>query len=633
MASDDEKTDILASSSSRQHGVFEMGKDEMSELRMHAAIGSFKSFNKQASKIKKSQSAIMLRDSKVHISGDNKRGEDEHSERKAAPLSLTALRKEIKLIKKLQHNNLIRYYGWSKTTSSGPVVVYEYLEGSLHNIIHNPTVKLDHEILLTISKNIASALHYMHSYNPARVHGSLDSNSILVDANLNAKVGNLLKIRQSPAQYLAPELLVGGGDPTMQSDVWSFGVLLYEIFSRKTPFEDVLLEDFLLEENTEGEEGAPCQTRSELPVLTLDSFMAHNNVVPSLCQDCQSADPNMRPTFEQICEQLAKVEMCSLANKLNTLLEEKKLLHDILPAHVAHDLALGKKVKPEVYPNITLFFSDIVGFTSISQQMEPMEVMSMLDRLYDEFDKLCKKHELFKVETIGDAYMCAGNLLKAQQNHAKIMVQFAVDTIRVANNTPVHLENPMGHVNIRVGLHSGSVVASVVGQTNPRYCLFGDTVNTASRMESLSQANCIHMSASTARQLHGSGVKLLCRGKLEVKGKGEMETFWLDGYDPQEHSIRIKSMSRFSRASVSSSASGAPHFNSPSRKMNRASKEPAEIRRYTDPGGDTVEIRIEVPLEGPKNAVILPTLDDFANFDDTAEPMRRKRRSKSSIVR
>jgi len=207
-----------------------------------------------------------------------------------------------------------------------------------------------------------------------------------------------------------------------------------------------------------------------------------------------------------------------------------ELLYSVFPKHIANALRNGQKVEPENHDLVTIFFSDIVGFTDISAKLDPLKISEMLDRLYNSFDALSDYHDVFKVETIGDAYMAVTNLTTAQSDHCKRITEFAIDAIRVANQTLVDEENPsMGFVNIRVGFHSGSVVSNVVGTRNPRYCLFGDTVNTASRMESNSQKNRIHCSEISAKLLKKQcpRMRIYPRGRIDVKGKGEMETFWI----------------------------------------------------------------------------------------------------------
>lgn len=209
----------------------------------------------------------------------------------------------------------------------------------------------------------------------------------------------------------------------------------------------------------------------------------------------------------------------------------ENLLFDVFPKHIAEALRSGRKVEPENHDCVTIFFSDIVGFTEISSVLDPMKISDLLDRLYNSFDALSHYHDVFKVETIGDAYMAVTNLTKKQPDHCKRIAEFAIDAIRVANQTLVDKEDPTrGFVNIRVGFHSGPVVSNVVGSRNPRFCLFGDTVNTASRMESNSAPNRIHCSGASAEllKIQHPNLRLNPRGTIEVKGKGDMETFWVN---------------------------------------------------------------------------------------------------------
>lgn len=206
------------------------------------------------------------------------------------------------------------------------------------------------------------------------------------------------------------------------------------------------------------------------------------------------------------------------------------LLYSVFPKHIAEELRAGRKVEPENHEMVTIFFSDIVGFTDISSNMDAMKICDLLDRLYNSFDALSHYHDVFKVETIGDAYMAVTNLAKEQPDHCRRIAEFSIDAIRVAKQCLIDKDDPSkGFVNIRVGFHSGPVVSNVVGSRNPRYCLFGDTVNTASRMESNSAPNLIHCSDASAELIREQApdLKLFSRGSITVKGKGDMKTFWV----------------------------------------------------------------------------------------------------------
>jgi class 3 adenylate cyclase len=249
-------------------------------------------------------------------------------------------------------------------------------------------------------------------------------------------------------------------------------------------------------------------------------------------EDCIHDDPEQRPTFEELDTRLKRVDAKDVdagqvPNKAISI-----SLFDIFPRHIAEALRDGRTVEAEHRDVVTIFFSDIVGFTNISSELEPRKVASLLDRLYTKLDELSRKHDVFKVETIGDAYMAVTNLVKDQpDDHAKRIAEFAIDSIMAANGTFIDMDDhDKGFVNLRVGFHSGPVVADVVGTRNPRYCLFGDTVNTASRMESNSKVNRIHCSSAAAEILMDQvpELPLKSRGLVAIKGKGDMHTFWVN---------------------------------------------------------------------------------------------------------
>ncbi|MBN3324585.1 GCYB2 cyclase, partial [Atractosteus spatula] len=211
--------------------------------------------------------------------------------------------------------------------------------------------------------------------------------------------------------------------------------------------------------------------------------------------------------------------------------EEKKkteaLLYAMLPKHVANQLKEGKKVEAGEFKECTVLFSDVVTFTTICSECEPIQIVFMLNSMYLKFDRLTTVHDVYKVETIGDAYMVVGGVPIPVSSHAERVANFALGMIIAARE----VTNPVtgDPIQIRVGLHTGPALAGVVGEKMPRYCLFGDTVNTASRMESHGIPNRIHLSPSAHRALKDKGFKIIDRGEIEVKGKGKMHTYFLAG--------------------------------------------------------------------------------------------------------
>ncbi|CAL8377868.1 unnamed protein product [Gadus morhua 'NCC'] len=223
-----------------------------------------------------------------------------------------------------------------------------------------------------------------------------------------------------------------------------------------------------------------------------------------------------------------------VAERTQDLMHEKqkkdRLLYSMLPKQVADDLRQGKPSQAQSYISATVFFSDIVGFTQLSSSSTPYQVVDLLNNLYTTFDDIIDNYDVYKVETIGDAYMVVSGVPRANGIlHAAEISSMALDLVSVCKTFRIP-HKPNTQLQIRAGIHAGPVVAGVVGTKMPRYCLFGDTVNTASRMESTSEALKVQCSSSVFFLLEEVGGYVLhCRGVQQVKGKGDMVTYWLEG--------------------------------------------------------------------------------------------------------
>ncbi|KAM3617288.1 uncharacterized protein V6R79_004220 [Siganus canaliculatus] len=239
-------------------------------------------------------------------------------------------------------------------------------------------------------------------------------------------------------------------------------------------------------------------------------------------------------SFKQMTEWIQNYAQ-NLKEKTEDLKHQRQLaedlLHQMLPKSVAKQLRKHKHVEAESYEKVTIFFSDIVGFTSISASCTPLQVVEMLNNLYMCFDTRIDSYDVYKVETIGDAYMVVSGLPERNgDKHADEIAKMALDLVAAVRQVSIpHMPNQ--RLQLRAGIHTGPCVAGIVGYKMPRYCLFGDTVNTASRMESTSLPQKIHTSSETYLALvKDNAYELQLRGEIEVKGKGKMNTYWLVGH-------------------------------------------------------------------------------------------------------
>ena len=208
--------------------------------------------------------------------------------------------------------------------------------------------------------------------------------------------------------------------------------------------------------------------------------------------------------------------------------EQKKtehLLTHVMPQAIAQRLIDKWAIIADSHEDATVLFADVVDFTPLMAKYPPDQVVRYLNVIFSEFDELLAKHGLEKIKTVGDAYMAAGGLLESNPNHLEEMADFALEIQDLMSRTPSPSGKPM---QLRIGIHSGPLVAGVIGNNRLMYDLWGDTVNTASRMESHGVGGHIQVTQDVVDALKGK-FDFEERGIVQVKGKGEVKTFWLLG--------------------------------------------------------------------------------------------------------
>ncbi|XP_034034510.1 retinal guanylyl cyclase 1 [Thalassophryne amazonica] len=465
-------------------------------------------------------------------------------------------------LRDMRQENLNLFLGLFFDSGIFGVVIEHCTRGSLEDLLNNEDVRLDWMFKSSLLMDLIRGMKYLH--NRDIIHGRLKSRNCVVDGRFVLKVTdygfNEILISQGidvdvikPEDLLwtAPELLRSSSmrrRGTFFGDVYSFAIIVQEVISRSAPF--CMLDMHPKEIISKVREPPPlCR-----PIVSVDEAPIE---VIQVMKQAWSEEPYKRPTFEEIFKQFKSITKGKKTNIIDSMLrmleqyssnledlirerteelevERQKtdnLVAQMLPKSVAQALKTGKPVKPEHFSEVTLYFSDIVGFTTISALSEPIEVVDLLNDLYTLFDAIIGMHDVYKVETIGDAYMVASGVpARNGSRHAAEMANMSLDILHCIGTFKMR-HMPELKVRIRIGLHSGPVVAGVVGLTMPRYCLFGDTVNTASRMESTGLPYRIHVNQSTVDILNSLklGYQIQLRGLTELKGKGVENTYWLVG--------------------------------------------------------------------------------------------------------
>jgi len=204
--------------------------------------------------------------------------------------------------------------------------------------------------------------------------------------------------------------------------------------------------------------------------------------------------------------------------------ENERLLLNVLPASIADQLKKHKGIIAQRYDDASVLFADLAGFTAMSARMGPSELLQLLNAVFSGFDELVGKYGLEKIKTIGDAYMIAGGLPDPRSDHLEVMARLALEM----NDNFQQTTSPFGTLSLRIGLHTGSVIAGVIGVRKFIYDVWGDTVNTASRLESHGVSGRVHVSDAVHQRLQ-SRFEFEPRGVVDLRGRGPMQTYFLTG--------------------------------------------------------------------------------------------------------
>lgn len=218
--------------------------------------------------------------------------------------------------------------------------------------------------------------------------------------------------------------------------------------------------------------------------------------------------------------------------------EQEKLLYNILPINIADRILKQESFIADHFTSVTVLFMDLVGFTPLSSKAPPKQLVFILDTIFSKADEIIEKFGLEKIKTIGDGYMAVANVTTSLENHQKVTAHASFELIQTMKEFSINIPYELGNtdwvknvpeIQVRIGIHTGEVVAGIIGKNKFTYDLWGDAVNVASRMESNSEAGRIHISEAFAKSIESNPeFSIIPRGEISIKGKGMMNTFWLE---------------------------------------------------------------------------------------------------------
>ncbi|PAV71037.1 hypothetical protein WR25_19954 isoform F [Diploscapter pachys] len=487
------------------------------------------------------------------------------------------MKEELDKLMKMNHDNLNPFYGIINEGNLIFTIHAFAVRDTLNDVLRNTDMRLDKFFKNSFIFDLIKGIGYLHDNSGIGYHGNLKSTNCLIDEYWRIRLSSFgmeqIRMDEPPPSsremlWTAPEIVRRHNikydldkNQLTKADIYSFGIIIYEIYGREGPFgDDDLLDTNEIIEQVKFPRGNDV-TRPDLSLLKRDAPDQIIQSLPSIWHE----DPKRRPAISWIRKSWKEAGISAkdnladnimalfdrYTNNLEGLVKEKtqeleeekirneNLLLQLLPRSVANCLKDGRPVEAEFYDSVTIYFSDVVGFTALSSKSTPMQIVNMLNSLYTQFDLLIDKFDCYKVETIGDAYMYVSGLPDTNDMlHAGEVAASALELLEIIKTYVVpHAEDEK--LRLRIGLHTGCVVTGVVGVKMPRYCLFGANVHIASRMESSGEPMRVQISDTTYHILEDNGGYEM-QLRTDPKKPPERRTYWLHAYNKQHRLDRLK---------------------------------------------------------------------------------------------
>ena len=425
--------------------------------------------------------------------------------------------REIWKASQLFHPNLLAVVGGA-TSGLDVFAVTTYMpRGTLYGILHNRTLILERKMAVSILRDVLEGLKYLHNLSPPIFDRSLRPEHLFLDERYKVLIGASFSHQQY--DLMAPELTNQNSQVSAQSDVFSYGYLMYNILYRRRPYE-----------------GEAVELYNSWRAPTLDPSN-DGDELHDLMKECWNINPDLRPSIDSIAKILKKQGNSVFSEALS--IDTKRaaaLLRTALPVQVSEALQQGRRIDDQTFENVTVAVLD-VAHKDLLSSLDSNESSSMRGRVKAALDKLSSAMNVYVISTTDQCFKVAANIHMRQDNHASLIVLWAVRALHVISQLPMKYNSPSPNIRAKIGIHTGSAITSIIGLTMSRFCVFGDAINVAAQLERSAEPNSIQTSGETysqaAKQDNALQDLFMKRiGSQYILAKGWcIETFWVQHID------------------------------------------------------------------------------------------------------